>query len=93
MLLLLLVCFGVAISIALLCAVSRPKKDLKGWTVLITGGAQGLGQELALKFAERGCVVIMWDINPNVLHVGVFGAWPSTGLLVGAGTAGTGGGG
>lgn len=31
-------------------------------TVLITGAAQGLGKEIALIYAARGCKVVIWDI-------------------------------
>lgn len=37
--------------------------DLKGKRVLITGGAQGIGLEMALKFAGRGSEVVIADLN------------------------------
>ena len=37
--------------------------ELKGKRVLITGGAQGIGLEMALKFAGRGCEVVIADLN------------------------------
>ena len=37
--------------------------DLQGKRVLITGGAQGIGLEMALKFAGRGAEVVIADIN------------------------------
>lgn len=36
---------------------------LDGKRVLITGGAQGIGFEMALRFAERGAEVVLADIN------------------------------
>jgi short-subunit dehydrogenase len=36
---------------------------LKGKRVLITGGAQGIGLEMALKFAGRGCDIVIADLN------------------------------
>lgn len=36
---------------------------LEGKRVLITGGAQGIGYEMAKKFAERGCAIVLADIN------------------------------
>ena len=31
--------------------------------VLITGGAGGLGREIALEFARKGAIIVLWDIN------------------------------
>lgn len=38
-------------------------KDVSNETVLITGGASGLGRLMALKFAKLGAKVIVWDLN------------------------------
>ena len=50
----------------------RPKKDIKGQHVLITGSAQGIGAMFALKFAEIGntvhCVDIMEDLNNKMVE-------------------------
>ena len=31
--------------------------------VLVTGAAQGLGKELAIKFSNAGGRLVLWDIN------------------------------
>ena len=41
----------------------KPKKSVAGKVVLITGAAQGLGSELALRFAKLGATLVLWDIN------------------------------
>lgn len=38
--------------------------EIRGNTVLITGGARGMGRRIALKMARRGCRVVVWDIDP-----------------------------
>merc|ERR1719464_254342 len=43
-------------------------KDLKGQIVVITGGACGLGNLLALKCYEEGSTVIIWDVNKAALE-------------------------
>jgi all-trans-retinol dehydrogenase (NAD+) len=51
----------------LLCKVckctSQRKRNFSCDIVLITGGAQGLGKELAMQFSECGATVILWDID------------------------------
>lgn len=42
-------------------------KDLKGKTALITGGAGGLGFEVALRLAEAGCAIALWDLDAGRL--------------------------
>jgi short-subunit dehydrogenase len=37
--------------------------ELQGKRVLITGGAQGIGLEMALKFAGRGAEIVIADLN------------------------------
>lgn len=40
-----------------------PRKSVRGQVVLITGGAGGLGQQLALRLAKSKAKVVVWDIN------------------------------
>jgi len=37
--------------------------ELKGKRILITGGAQGIGLEMAVKFAGRGAEIVIADLN------------------------------
>jgi len=36
---------------------------LQNKIAIITGGAQGIGKATALKFAEEGATVVLWDVN------------------------------
>lgn len=49
----------------------RTEKSLKGKVVVITGGAGGVGQELALRLARNKARVVVWDINEkgNVIFI------------------------
>jgi short-subunit dehydrogenase len=40
-----------------------PLKDLSLETILITGGANGLGQGVAQRLAHLGCTLILWDVD------------------------------
>jgi all-trans-retinol dehydrogenase (NAD+) len=42
-------------------------KNLSGKSVLITGGASGIGKLMALDFAARGAVVTVWDLSAPAL--------------------------
>lgn len=41
----------------------KSRKSLKGKVVVITGGAGGLGQEIALRLARIKARVVVWDNN------------------------------
>ncbi|KAJ6635272.1 17-beta-hydroxysteroid dehydrogenase 13 [Pseudolycoriella hygida] len=47
------------------CVISPPRKCIKGQTVLITGGGNGIGKALAYKLAEKGCNIAIADIEWN----------------------------
>ncbi|XP_067666173.1 epidermal retinol dehydrogenase 2-like [Haliotis asinina] len=51
-----------AIVVTLIPASYR-SKDVAGETVLVTGAGSGLGRLLCIRFARRGCRLILWDIN------------------------------
>ncbi len=42
-------------------------KELRGKRVLVTGGAQGIGLEMAIKFAEAGAAIVVADLNQSAL--------------------------
>ncbi|XP_032152029.1 epidermal retinol dehydrogenase 2 isoform X2 [Sapajus apella] len=43
----------------------KPRKNVAGEIVLITGAGSGVGRLLALRFARLGSVLVLWDINKN----------------------------
>lgn len=47
--------------------VPRTRKSITGELVLITGGANGVGRQLALQFARLGAVVVIWDKDKEKL--------------------------
>ena len=42
-------------------------KDLRGKIVVITGGAAGLGLLIAFKLVNKGCTVLIWDVNKKAI--------------------------
>lgn len=38
---------------------------LKDKVALVTGGARGIGREIALLYAQEGADIIIWDVNPE----------------------------
>lgn len=40
-------------------------KDITGEIVLITGAGSGIGRLMSLKFAEKGAILVLWDMNPD----------------------------
>uniref|UniRef100_A0A8C3RCW3 Short chain dehydrogenase/reductase family 16C member 5 n=1 Tax=Cyanoderma ruficeps TaxID=181631 RepID=A0A8C3RCW3_9PASS len=45
------------------CIFSRRKKSFAGEIVLITGSANGIGRQVALKLAPLGVTLVLWDID------------------------------
>lgn len=43
--------------------ISWRSKSIAGEIVLITGSGSGLGQLMAIRFAEKGARVVLWDVN------------------------------
>ena len=42
--------------------------DLNGRVALVTGGASGIGQAMAIAMANAGANVVIWDIDPAGLE-------------------------
>ncbi|XP_070573473.1 epidermal retinol dehydrogenase 2-like [Ptychodera flava] len=72
-------CFNLALEILVVCCkivascacagfrwlVPLDPKIVRGEIVLVTGAAGWLGRRLALEFARRGAVLVLWDINED----------------------------
>ncbi|KAJ7398356.1 hypothetical protein BTVI_126047 [Pitangus sulphuratus] len=58
---------GVLPGIKIVYLGERPKKNVSGEIVLITGAASGIGRCLSLKFARLGATLVLWDINQEGL--------------------------
>ncbi|XP_039429781.1 17-beta-hydroxysteroid dehydrogenase 13 [Culex pipiens pallens] len=43
--------------------IPRKSKNVSGQLALITGGANGLGREIALQLAKRGCNIVIVDVD------------------------------
>ncbi|XP_055606631.1 estradiol 17-beta-dehydrogenase 11-like [Uranotaenia lowii] len=41
----------------------RRPKDIRDWVALVTGGANGLGRQIALELAKVGCHVVVADLD------------------------------
>lgn len=40
-------------------------RGLKDKVAIVTGGGQGIGRGIALRLAEEGCKVALFDMNPD----------------------------
>jgi 2-dehydro-3-deoxy-L-rhamnonate dehydrogenase (NAD+) len=59
--------------------------DLQGRVAVVTGGAQGIGFEIAQRFLQSGARVVVWDIDAAQLEAGcklLAALGPTTGRLV-----------
>ncbi|XP_062555712.1 estradiol 17-beta-dehydrogenase 11-like [Armigeres subalbatus] len=45
--------------------VCRKPKDVRGWVALVTGGANGLGRQIAIELAKEGCHVAVADLDEH----------------------------
>ncbi|KAF6101038.1 short chain dehydrogenase/reductase family 16C member 5 [Phyllostomus discolor] len=43
--------------------IPKPRKNVAGEIILVTGAGSGLGRLLALKFARLRAVLVLWDVN------------------------------
>jgi len=44
------------------------RKNLRGELALITGAASGIGRLMSLRLAEKGCELVIWDLNEDGLE-------------------------
>lgn len=52
-----------AVCLAFIPKRFRTKKNISKQIVLVTGAGHGIGRALAHKFAQQGCIVVLWDIS------------------------------
>lgn len=45
--------------------------DVRGQVALVTGGARGIGRDLAVELGRRGAVVVLWDLDPVAVEQAV----------------------
>ncbi|KAF4803207.1 Epidermal retinol dehydrogenase 2 [Turdus rufiventris] len=55
--------FGFLLIENIFCIFSRRKKSFAGEIVLITGSANGIGRQVAIKLAPLGVTLVLWDID------------------------------
>uniref|UniRef100_A0A182Q3P0 Short-chain dehydrogenase/reductase 3 n=1 Tax=Anopheles farauti TaxID=69004 RepID=A0A182Q3P0_9DIPT len=55
----------IPILVQLLVGLTRKatKKNISGWTALVTGGANGLGRDISLQLAQVGCHIAVVDLD------------------------------
>ncbi|XP_022916882.1 epidermal retinol dehydrogenase 2 [Onthophagus taurus] len=46
----------------------RKQRSLRGKVIVLTGGAGGVGQELALRLARNQAKVVIWDVNEKGMN-------------------------
>ena len=47
-------------------------KNLKNKNVLVTGGARGIGKQIAIEFAKQGANIIICDADKNFMDQNTF---------------------
>lgn len=56
--------------------------DVRGRTALITGGAGGIGFDLAVELGRRGATLVLWDLDPARLDAAATEVRSATGAAV-----------
>lgn len=47
-------------------------KSIRGKLILITGGGNGIGRAMAVKFSEFGATIVIWDIDKKGKIVNIY---------------------